>query len=94
MVFDWDSEKAARNLEKHGITFYEAATVFSDPLSMSYYDPDHSLSEHRFITIGMSERGELLMVAHTDHDGDIIRLISARQLTRRERKQYEEGSKQ
>jgi uncharacterized protein len=90
MKFEWDSQKADSNLKKHGVSFPEAATVLCDALSITYYDPDHSVKEHRFITIGMSRSGRVLMVAHTDR-GDNVRVISARKTTRRERKYYEEG---
>ena len=92
MNFEWDPEKANTNLRKHGVTFQEAATVFEDVLSMTYYDPDHSQDESRYITVGMSRSRRLLIVAHTDR-GENIRIISGRKTTRRERKQYEEGTK-
>lgn len=88
MDFEWDSNKAARNLSKHGVSFHEAATVFGDPLAVTCSDPDHSESEDRFLTLGHSSAGELLVVAHTDR-GNSIRIISARRATRRERKSYE-----
>ena len=87
--FEWDTSKAIRNLQKRKVSFEEAATVFGDPLSTTVPDPDHSAEEDRYITIGLSSRFRLLMVAHTER-GDRIRIISARELTRRERKQYEE----
>lgn len=90
MEFDWDLRKAASNLRRHNISLGEAATVFSDPLSTTVPDPDHSLNEDRSITIGFSHRGCLLMVAHTER-GAHISIISARELTRAERAQYEEG---
>ena len=90
MEFDWDPNKAASNLRRHNVSFSETATVFSDPLSMTVPDPDHSLDEDRSITVGLSHRGRLLIVAHTER-GDRIRIISARELTRTERAQYEEG---
>lgn len=90
MEFEWDSQKANSNLKKHGVSFQEAASVLGDSLSITYYDPDHSVREHRFITVGMSRFGRVLMVAHTDR-GDNIRIISARKMTRKERKYYEEG---
>jgi uncharacterized DUF497 family protein len=89
--FEWDPDKAERNLDKHGVSFVEAATVLEDPLSMTFYDPDHSIDEDRFITVGLSRVGKLLVVAHTDRE-DRIRIISAREATRRERKYYEEGN--
>ena len=90
MEFDWDPNKATRNLRRHHVSFGEAATVFSDPLSTTVPDPDHSFDEDRSITVGLSHRGRVLMVAHTER-GDRIRIISARELTRTERAQYEEG---
>lgn len=88
MIFEWDPKKAEQNLKKHEIDFVEAATVFSDPLSVTYSDPDHSITETRYIIIGMSRRNRLLIVAHTDRDGR-TRIISARETTRHERKLYE-----
>jgi uncharacterized DUF497 family protein len=89
--FEWDPNKATRNLQKHKVSFEEAATVFRDDLSITVPDPDHSMEEDRYITVGLSGRFRLLMVAHTER-GDRIRIISARELTSRERKHYEEGS--
>jgi len=90
MKFEWDPQKAESNLKKHGVSFQEAASVLGDALSITYYDPDHSLREHRFITVGMSRSGKVLMVAHTER-GDNIRIISARKTTRQEQRYYEEG---
>jgi uncharacterized DUF497 family protein len=87
--FEWDPAKAEQNLEKHRVSFPEAATEFGDPLLMTYDDPDHSVDEERYITIGHSDAGQLLMVAQTDRE-DSIRIISARRATRRERQSYEE----
>jgi uncharacterized DUF497 family protein len=87
--FRWDKNKAARNLAKHRISFEEATTVFDDPLSDTFPDPDHSLEEQRFVIIGASERGTILVVAHSD-DGEIVRIISARETTYGERRAYEE----
>ena len=88
--FEWDPRKAEGNILKHEVSFEEAATVFGDPLSQTIPDPDHSVEEDRFITMGESERGRLLLVSHTDRD-DVIRIISARKATRIERRLYEEG---
>jgi uncharacterized DUF497 family protein len=88
--FEWDSRKAHSNLGKHGVGFEEAATIFGDPLSLTISDPDHSLNEMRYITMGKALTGKLLVVVHT-HRGDNIRLISARPVSRRERKYYEEN---
>lgn len=89
MNFEWDPRKARKNLKKHGVSFTEAGTVFGDDLAITVADPDHSEEEDRYITIGWSSRRRLLIVAHTDR-GDRIRIISARELTPRERKAYEE----
>jgi uncharacterized protein len=86
--FEWNITKAKTNLRKHRVAFSEAATVLSDRLSITIHDPDHSLDEDRYITIGASITGRLLMVAHTDR-GNQTRIISARELTRKERKAYE-----
>ncbi|MFZ4394331.1 MAG: BrnT family toxin [Kiritimatiellia bacterium] len=90
MVFEWNPLKADGNLRKHGISFQEAATVFADTLSTTYHDPDHSLTENRFITIGIARSGLVLLVAHTDR-GENVRIISARKATRNEKRCYEEG---
>ena len=89
MNFEWDPDKAKQNRRKHRVSFHEAATVFGDPFSVTYPDPDHSASEQRFITVGMSSAGRVLIVAHLDRN-EIIRIISARKTTQRERKQHEE----
>jgi hypothetical protein len=86
--FEWDREKAKRNLKKHGVSFDEAVTVFYDPLSASFNDPDHSDTEHRIITIGYSSHSRLLVVSHTERE-KIIRIISARSATAHERKRHE-----
>ncbi len=90
MLFAWDKEKASRNLVKHRIAFEEAATVFGDPLSNTFPDQDHSIEDQRFVIIGLSEQGRILVVAHTD-DGELVRIISAREATHGERKAYEES---
>jgi len=89
MEFEWDPRKDAANQRKHGVGFREAATVFGDPLATTFPDTDHSISEHRFLTIGATVSGRLIVVAHTESD-DIIRIISARVVTRHERRFYEE----
>ena len=89
MEFEWDEDKAKANLRKHRVAFDEAATVFGDFLSTTFPDPDHSLDEDRFITIGTSDRGRIVIVSHTDRD-DRTRIISARKATPRERKIYYE----
>jgi uncharacterized DUF497 family protein len=91
MEFDWDPHKANANYRKHGISFAEAGTVFGDDFATTVPDPDHSLDEERFITIGWSNRRRLLIVSHTDR-GNRVRIISARELTKSERKDYEEAN--
>jgi uncharacterized protein len=90
MEFEWNERKSALNLKKHGVSFHEAGTVFGDPIAITFPDPGHSESEQRFITFGMSLAGRYLVVAHTDR-GNKVRIISARIMTRHERKIYEEG---
>jgi uncharacterized DUF497 family protein len=89
--FEWDDDKARSNVAKHGVSFEEAATVFADPLSLTIPDPGHSQAEDRFVIIGCSYQGKLLVVVHTER-GDNIRVISARRASKRERKTYEEAS--
>ncbi len=90
MKFEWDPKKARSNLRKHKVSFEEAATALRDPMSATGLDPDHSVSEERFVTFGVSERGRLSVVAHTEKD-DTIRIISAREASKGERRIYEEG---
>ena len=91
MEFEWDPEKAESNLKLHGVSFREAATVFDDTLSITVPDPDHSFDEARYVIVGVSHEGRLLVVSHAER-GDRIRIISARELTRDERSAYEEGN--
>jgi uncharacterized DUF497 family protein len=88
MKFTWDRRKSRANLEKHGVLFAEAATVFGDPLAASISDPDHSEGEERFVIIGHSARNRLIVVCHTE-EGDTVRIISAREANSHERKTYE-----
>ena len=88
MNFEWDSNKDAANREKHGISFDEASTAFFDPLSSTVLDPRHSDDEARFVLIGLTYSGRLVVVFHTDR-GEALRLIRARPATRRERRIYE-----
>jgi hypothetical protein len=88
MQFEWDREKAKKNLTKHNVSFDEAMTVFYDPLSATFDDTDHSIDEERFITIGYSSEGRLLVVSHTER-GKTLRIISARRATAHERKRHE-----
>lgn len=89
MDFEWDNEKAKINWSKHGIHFDEAETIFEDPLYIDFYDPDHSDNEERYIIVGRSQQNRLLVVSYTERDNK-IRLISAREATRREQMTYEE----
>jgi uncharacterized DUF497 family protein len=88
--FEWNTQKAVANLRKHGVSFDEAASVFFDPLSVTAVDPDHSKDENRFVVFGLSSLGRLLAIAHTERV-DALRIISAREVTRSERKFYEEN---
>ena len=90
MEYQWADDKALANVDKHGVSFDEAATVFLDPLALSGDDPDHSESEDRYVTFGHSSLGRLLVVCHVHRPG-AIRIISARPVTRAERKLYEDG---
>lgn len=89
MKFEWNIQKSAKNLRKHGVSFSEAATVFGDDLAAIIADPDHFTDEDRYIVIGLSNHRRLLLVAYTERD-DTIRIISARELTLAEQKAYEE----
>ena len=91
IVFEWDPVKAALNAAKHGVDFPEATMVFADPLSATIADPDHSSTEARFVTLGVSFSSRLLVVSHVDA-GDRTRLISARRATRAERRHYEQAN--
>jgi uncharacterized DUF497 family protein len=90
MRFAWDSEKARRNLAKHGVSFDEASAAFEDPLSLTIDDPDHSQGEHRLLLLGETHSGKLVVVAHLADD-ETVRIISARLAERHERRTYEEG---
>ena len=89
--FDWDPQKARTNLAKHGVSFSEASTVFADVVGWTYPDSQHSNFEERWLTLGMSEKGRILVVAHTvAEEEQLLRIISAREATRKERQYYEE----
>jgi uncharacterized DUF497 family protein len=87
---EWDNEKAASNLKKHGVSFEEGATIFNDPEIATIFDPDHSEDEERYISIGTSVQGHLLVIVHTERE-ERIRLISCRKPTNAERKAYEKN---
>ena len=91
LQFDWDPAKAVSNEAKHGVAFAEAATAFGDPLSLTVPDPEHSVGEARFVLIGLTYMGRLVVVAHLESDSS-IRIISARSATTTERKTYEQES--
>ena len=91
MEFEWDVAKAETNEQRQGVSFDEAATAFGDPLSITIPDPDHSDDEDRFVLLGETYQGRLVVVVHTERS-ERIRLISARLATRRERRSYEEGT--
>jgi uncharacterized protein len=90
MRFSWDPKKAAINFRKHGVSFEEASTVFRDDLSVTGADPDHSFEKRRFVIFGNSGKNRFLVVAYSE-EHDKIRIISARLMTRQERRLYEEG---
>ncbi|MBD2148990.1 BrnT family toxin [Pseudanabaena sp. FACHB-1277] len=90
MKFEWDKNKADRNFSKHGVSFDEAKTVFDDPLYVDFYDSRHSDKEDRFLIVGESSQGRLLIVSYTERRNS-IRIISTREVTRSEREAYEEG---
>ena len=91
MDFAWDEAKAQANIIKHSVTFDEAKTVFDDPLFVDFYDASHSEAEERYLLVGRSSTGRILIVSYTERDED-TRLISVRETTKRERRDYEEGA--
>ena len=91
MIFEWDENKSKANLKNHKISFEEACSVFSDPLSITVADPEHSETEYRFIDIGMSEQKKLLVVSYTER-GRSVRIISARRALPVERRYYEKSN--
>lgn len=90
MQFEWDEDKAKKNILKHQVSFNEAETVFDDPCYIDFYDPDHSMDEDRYLIVGQSNRRRILIISYTQR-ANSIRLISAREVTLQERKVYEEG---
>jgi uncharacterized DUF497 family protein len=92
-TFEWDADKAASNIAKHGVTFDEARTVFGDPLAVIFDDEEHSLDELREIIIGHSVLQRLLLVSFTERGDEVVRISSARKANKRERKDYEEGTR-
>lgn len=89
LTFEWDERKSKKNIRKHGVSFEEAKTVFNDPFAMTISDPEHSTQEERYIDVGMSSRGRILMVWYTELESN-IRIIGSRKAPRSERQQYEE----
>ena len=92
MSFEWNIDKAEKNVRKHGISFEEALTVFKDTLSLTYPDTDHSADEDRYLIIGLSSFGNVLVISHTFRNGN-IRIISARKATKKEQHFYETESR-
>ncbi|MBV5305331.1 MAG: BrnT family toxin [Desulfobulbaceae bacterium] len=90
MEFEWDNNKALKNLKKHGVSFHEAASVFGDPLAITFNDPDHSVDEERLLTFVTSITGKMVVVSHTERKTS-LRIISARLMGNNERLIYEEG---
>ncbi len=90
MIFEWDKNKAIFNLSKHQVSFDEAKTVFEDPLYIDFYDPDHSEAEERYLIVRRSNKDKILIISYTERE-NIIRIISARKVTKAEKKVYEEG---
>ena len=91
MEFEWDKNKDKRNRKKHAISFSEATTIFGDPLELTISDPDHSSGEYRFLSIGRSNLGNLLVVSYTERQQNRIRIISTRKAKRKEKKSYEQN---
>lgn len=92
MDFEWDPEKEQSNQRKHDVSFLEASTVFGDPMELTIYDPDHSEGEHRFLSVGRSSSGRLLVISYTEREENRIRIINARPATATEMKRYESES--
>jgi uncharacterized DUF497 family protein len=92
LTYEWDKRKEASNIRAHGVSFHEASTVFLDALSLTFYDPDHSDNEDRFITLGIASTGRLLFISHTDREA-VTRIISAREATNKEREGYEKAKR-
>jgi uncharacterized protein len=90
VTIEWNEEKARENVRKHGVTFHEAASVFGDPLAMTFADPEHSTTEQRCLTFGVTRFEQCVVVSHADY-GERVRIISARIMTRSEKRIYEEG---
>jgi uncharacterized DUF497 family protein len=90
LTFEWDAEKVKENIRKHKVSFEKASTIFDDPLFITFLDEEHSIDEERYITMGLSKRQRLLLVAHTNRQGR-TRIISARKVTKNEQGFYEEG---
>lgn len=87
--FEWDINKANINIRKHGVSFEEARTIFSDPFELTISDPEHSIGEHRFLSIGRSEYNRIIIVSYTEKQSNVIRVISARVASKHERQHYE-----
>lgn len=93
MVFEWDSQKETKNIRNHGVDFSEASTSFADPLKIEVYDDEHSVNEDRFILVGISFKGKLLVVSFVERSDEVIRIISARKATKKEIEYYNRQNK-
>jgi uncharacterized DUF497 family protein len=93
VIYEWDPKKADENLKKHKVSFNEATSVFTDPFALTFDDPDHSLDERRYVTIGTSSQQRILFLAHADRGEDRVRIISARPATATEAHAYQESRK-
>ncbi|MCP4992569.1 MAG: BrnT family toxin [Gammaproteobacteria bacterium] len=91
MKFEWDQKKAHKNQKKHGVSFSEASTAFGDPMELTISDPDHSHEEFRFLSVGRSALGNLLLVSYTERQENRVRVISARKASKHEKRQYEQN---
>ncbi|MEK6304188.1 MAG: BrnT family toxin [Acidobacteriota bacterium] len=90
LIFEWDAEKAESNVKRHKVSFHEAKTIFDDPFLMTFPDPEHSNGERRYVNVGRSTKGRVMVVVHTQR-GESTRIISCRKATASERRFYEEG---
>jgi uncharacterized DUF497 family protein len=93
VIYEWDPKKADENLNRHRISFDEATSVFADPFALTFDDPDHSMDERRYITIGTSSKQRIVFVSHADRGEDHVRIISARPTTATEAHAYQESRK-
>jgi uncharacterized DUF497 family protein len=93
VIYEWDPKKARENLKRHAVSFDEATSVFGDPFALTFDDPEHSLDEPRYITIGTSSKQRIVFLSHADRGEDHVRIISARPATVAEAHAYQESRK-